>query len=518
MSRGSELRARKERLPDRITPADSPAESLFDLAPLAYFTLNSPEFTIDQVNQAGATLLGRERAALQGQPLELFVESGSRPILAELLGSGGPREKTCKLELTGVGGQSTQVLLHVGRVPSGDRLLLAATDLTPLHDSTEELLRAARLEVSATLAAGVAHDLNNLMASVLGNADDLLADAAPGTKAKDSLHHIIEAARRASSLAQQMLAYARGGKYHPAPANLNHILADVLHSQNRSRPSRILIEQRLDPGLAEVEADTMQMSEVLLCLHQNACESISGKGRIIFTTTNLDLDETQAHKLPPLHPGPHVTLSVQDNGCGIDPSIISLIFEPFYSTKATGRGLSLAAAQGVLENHGGRFTVASQVGRGSTFTLYLPARSPGARLEPPSSLQVSDDPGATVLIVDDDAAVLRITSLLLERLGYRALVASTAEKAMELAVSESSSIRAVLLDLIMPGTSGSELFPVLQQALPGVAIGIFSGYELDSTAEAIMDAGACLFLHKPFDRKALEQTIAQLLTETQVRS
>jgi len=189
-------------------------QDLFDLAPLAYFTLNAADFTIAQLNQAGAALLDRESADLVGQSLDVFLESASRPILAEFLAPGDPATP-CKLELLRTGGKTTPVLLQVGHFPDGHRLLLAVTDLTLVQDATEKLVRATRLEVSATLAAGMAHDLNNLMASVLGNADDLLADADPGTRARESLEHIIEAARRAGSLAQQMLAYARGGKYHP---------------------------------------------------------------------------------------------------------------------------------------------------------------------------------------------------------------------------------------------------------------------------------------------------------------
>jgi len=385
-------------------------------------------------------------------------------------------------------------------------------DVTESKNAEEAVRAASRMEATATLAGGIAHDFNNLMVGVLGNAELLQMRFSGSPEAMRMLNAIARSAQQAGELAQQMLAFARGGKYQPSVICLNDILSDVLRLEERSFPPRIRIEQSLDPNLWNVKADPVQMGQVIMNLSVNAVEAIEDKGTITIATRNLLVEDSSPQQLPALNPGAYVRLSVSDTGKGMTQETVAHIFEPFYTTKFQGRGLGLAAAYGIVKNHGGHLVVSSELGQGSTFTVYLPVSEKQPRL-PKMQTPRSAVGEETILVIDDEPVVLEVTREILERLGYRILCAHDGQEAVEIAQSYEEDIHVAVLDMGMPVMGGAQAYPLLMKARPNLKVLISSGYELDPAAQALLDAGASAFIQKPFRAHVLATTVRKALAK-----
>ena len=275
----------------------------------------------------------------------------------------------------------TEATLTLTTINGQQRAVVFVRDLTEHLRAEKAMLQSSRMETAARLAGGIAHDLNNLMVGVLGNAELLelelvhLGNKTRQREVQDMLATIAESAQQASKLAQQLLAYARGGKYQIKQVNLNDTIRDVLRLRawECDLPPGVQIERRMEANLWPILADETQISQMLLNLLTNAIEAIDGNGHITIATHNLVVDDTFCLAHPDLEPGPHIYLSVQDTGCGISPEVLAKIFEPFFTTKFQGRGLGLAAAYGIVKNHGGDISAHSEQGHGAAFHIYLPA-------------------------------------------------------------------------------------------------------------------------------------------------
>ncbi|MBN1582761.1 MAG: response regulator [Anaerolineae bacterium] len=413
-------------------------------------------------------------------------------------------------------------------------------DITERKQAETSLLKASRMDATATLAGGIAHRINNLMTGVVGNAaflKDMYLDYLNPTlrdDVQDMLNTISQSAQEASHLAKQMLAFARGGKYQPRTINLNDTIDEVLslQVQDQALPTGIQINRHSTPDLWNVEADAAQMSQVFLNLLTNAVEAIECITKtenadctphaITIVTRNVMLDQDFCRRAqsirphPDLEPGPYVCMSIQDTGCGMSQAVLSRLFEPFFSTKFQGRGLGLAAAYGIVRNHNGHILVHSNQDCGATFEVYLPAQVDQHRSSIsdslPTPIATQDITGTeTILVVEDDELVLKMITKLLARFGYSVLVATNGQEAVEIAQTFDGEIHLVLLDMGMPVMSGAEAYPFLRQARPGIKVIIYSGYELDATAKALLDAGVSAFIQKPFQMNALGAEIRKAL-------
>lgn len=377
--------------------------------------------------------------------------------------------------------------------------------------TTEARELAARMEATATLAAGVAHDFSNLMSGVMANCELLREDVAPDPAARRTLETIFECAQRGGLLAQQLVAFARGGKYQPAVIDLNDLVEETLRVEAHTLDAGIVVEPELARGLPLVEADPVQLSQVASNLHRNAVDAIrahGGTGTIRFETAAVTLGDRREAPLRDLPAGPYVVLTVRDTGPGMSEETRARIFEPFFTTKQSGRGMGLAATYGIVTNHGGVIVVTSEEGRGSTFAVYLPVAAGPFRPSPqPGVVPPLARPSTTVLLVDDEVAILSATRRLLERRGYHVLTAESGGEAVHIAQNSAGPIHVVLLDLRMPGMSGVEAFAPLVAARPDTKIVLSSGYELDDQARALLDRGAVAFVRKPFGVEELTQVI-----------
>ena len=395
-----------------------------------------------------------------------------------------------------------------GRVVGG---VLVFTDVSDRKRAESSMLAASRLDATATLAGGIAHDFNNMMLAVLGNAEILRLKLGNDTEEGRLVVQIVTAAQRSADLAQQMLAFARGGKYRPRVLDLNVLAEETLRQELKEIPTRIRSEHDFQPALWPVRVDAQQMSQVIMAICGNAVESVAGRGRIRVRTRNVESPECPAGpRYAAGRGGKWVCLSITDNGCGMDEETLGRIYEPFFTTKFQGRGMGLSAAYGIIRNHGGCISAESAVGRGTTFTVCLPAVEAVAE-KPEEETRLRAGAGERVLVVDDEEMVLSVTEMLLRELGYEAVRARSGLEALAIAQETALPIHAILLDLAMPDMGGAEAFPLLREHLPHAVVVICSGYDLDERTQGLLDSGAAGFLRKPYGIRDLGAALRRAL-------
>jgi two-component system, cell cycle sensor histidine kinase and response regulator CckA len=392
------------------------------------------------------------------------------------------------------------------------RDISALTAAQAEKENLEILLRQAqKMEAIGTLAGGIAHDFNNLLMGIQGRNSLMLSETTPGHPFYEHLRGVEAYVRRAADLTRQLLGFARGGKYETQALNLNEIAAQSLSLFGRTR-KELDIQAQYQKHIWCVEADPSQLEQVFLNLFVNAWQAMPAGGSLRVETENIVLNRTKAPRLG-LTPGNFVRIGVADTGIGMDDTVRERIFDPFFTTKPRGRGtgLGLASAYGIIKNHGGIISVESAQGRGSTFTIYLPASSkvcqPGHAIAKTAVRTGSE----TVLLVDDETMILEVGQEMLKRLGYAVLTAANGGEALAVYEVHRTGIDLVLLDMIMPGMSGGELFKRLKAIDPGVQVLLSSGYSLDGQASEIMDQGCRGFIQKPFNLQQLSRKLRQVL-------
>jgi signal transduction histidine kinase/ActR/RegA family two-component response regulator len=390
----------------------------------------------------------------------------------------------------------THIVESVARLREADRRTADARAL------------AARMESTATLAAGVAHDFNNLMTGVMANAELLKLDVKGNADAQATIGTMMECAHRGGQLAQQLLAFARGGRYQTTLVDLNTLVRDTVRVEAHAVTPATAVGTDLAEDLLMVNGDPVQLSQVISNLHRNAVEALgpAGGGRVTIATRNLQVDGERPPALADFPTGAYVELSVADTGPGMGAETRERIFEPFFTTKEGGRGMGLAASYGIVTHHGGQVEVASAPGQGTVFHVYLPAM---VALRPTAAAAPEQTPSikGTILFVDDEVAILSATRRLLEACGYQVLVAENGAAGVEIARTAPGPIDVVLLDMRMPGMSGTEAFGPIQDARPDARVILCSGFELDATARTLLDRGAVSFVRKPFRIDDLVATI-----------
>ena len=486
----------------------------------------SDDETIVWSNPAFAKTLGYQVSELVGTnlssltPPEVFA---TYPALTEQRKQG--ITSTFETQLWRKDGALRDLLIHASPLfqPNGSFLgtMAVILDITKRKQAQAAALHMARLEATATLAGGIAHDVNNLMAGVVGYAE-LLQQALrvlpdPTRRdAHDMLGDIITSAQRASNLAQQLLAYARGGKYVVRPLILNDIVRETVRQSAPNVPAAVRLNTHLDPGLWRIEADAAQMKQMVLSLLTNARETLAGQGDINISTQNVTLDQGVAPE--GLSPGRYVQLAVQDTGQGMSEETLAHLFEPFRTTKAFGRGLGLAAAYGIAKNHDGHIWAETALGQGSTFRLLLPALgeaepTPAQVTRPAHGPEAEDGKKPLVMVVDNEPAVRNVTRRMLERFGYRALTAHDGDDALRMVQEHPEPIHLVIMDMSTSQADGFQLFAALRALIPKARILLCSDYDLDPALQALLDQGAMGILNKPFDMASLRQAVEGALAD-----
>ncbi len=403
--------------------------------------------------------------------------------------------------------------------PSNDgqvRYLSVTRDITEERRIEEERRRledhlqwTQKLESLGVLAGGIAHDFNNLLTPILGDASLALMDLPESSPAHVRLQRIQKAAHRAATLTGQMLAYAGKGPLVVEPVNLSLLVKDTFALLETAVASRAVLSLDIDPALPSIEGDAGQLTQVILNLTTNSAEALSGgRGAIRVRTTVRHLEADVALLGETLVAGPYVVLEVSDNGSGMDEATRSRIFDPFYTTKFTGRGLGLASVLGIVRGHGGGIEVESQPGEGTTTRVLFPTSQRARQPERSDSTDAADwRASGTILVVDDDQGVRELTADTLRRAGFDVLLAADGQQGVEIFRERADEIRAVLLDRTMPVVGGEEAFAQMRSIRKDARIILVSGYSRERAEEHLSGSGLAAFLQKPF----LPTTLLDLL-------
>ena len=403
----------------------------------------------------------------------------------------------------------------VGFVEDGQLVRVWGTqrDVTEQRHLEEQFRQSQKMEAVGQLAGGIAHDFNNLLTAILGNTQLLLRELPPGDSMHDDVEEIRKASERAASLTRQLLAYSRRQMLQPEVLDLNVVMAEMDKMLRRLIGEHIDLVAVFAPDLGRVRADPNQIEQVIVNLAVNARDAMPDGGKLTIATANVDLDETFAQAHLGSVPGSYAMLAVTDTGVGMDATVRAHLFEPFFTTKEVGKGtgLGLATVYGIVKQSGGYISVSSAPGHGSSFKIYLPRIATPA--EPPAGAPKGGPaPGSeTVLVVEDEPAVLTLSRRALESQGYVVLAASDADAALRVVERHGGMIHLLLTDVVMPGLSGRELADRLSAQRPGIRVLYMSGYPGDAVVQhGTLPLGSA-FLQKPFSPDGLARKVRDVL-------
>jgi signal transduction histidine kinase len=393
----------------------------------------------------------------------------------------------------------------------------AAVDLrraaTQQRRLEEQLIQSQKMVGIGRLAGGVAHDFNNLLTAILGYAE-LMEPQLEDEGLRSELREIRLAGERAAALTRQLLAFSRRQVMQPRTLDLNTVVSDVKKMLARLIGEDVALVTRLDPALGSVEADPGQLEQVLMNLSVNARDAMPEGGTLTFETANAVLDADFAAVHPGALPGAYVVLTVTDSGTGMTDEVRGHAFEPFFTTKDKGKGtgLGLATAYGIVKQSGGYIMVESEAGRGTTFRIYLPRVEGTAAVSERTTISSLLPVGTeTILLVEDEAGVRRLSLTVLETQGYVVLEAPSGDVALQVARSETGPIHLVVTDVVMPGMNGRELWDRLKVLRPDSRVLFMSGYTDDAIARhGVLEPGIA-FLQKPFTPFSLAQKVREVL-------
>jgi two-component system, cell cycle sensor histidine kinase and response regulator CckA len=380
----------------------------------------------------------------------------------------------------------------------------------------KQLIEAQKMEAVGTLAGGVAHDFNNLLQVVLGYSEILLMGKHGQSPEVSSLETIRKTAKDGADLVKGLLTFSRRVESKLRPCDLNIELRRIEKILKRTIPKMIKIEMILADDLTPVDADPVQLEQIVLNLSVNAGHAMPKKGRLTFSTQNVTFDEDYCRTRLEVKPGEYVLLKVCDTGHGMGKEVLDHIFEPFYTTKKQGEGtgLGLAIVYGIVKNHGGHIVCLSEKGRGTTFDIYFPALKRDLGPDMAMTEEMLACGNETILLVDDDEEIRNIVKKFLTRNGYKVLTADNGESGVKIYREKKDQIKLVVLDLIMPEVGGEQCLAEITEIDPSVRILIASGYAGDESTKKALELSACGFIEKPFSCGQLLRVIRGILDAT----
>ena len=393
-------------------------------------------------------------------------------------------------------------------------VLSIATDITERKNLENQLRHSQKMEAVGRLAGGVAHDFNNMLGVILGRTELAMSKTSPEVQIYEDLQEIFTAARRSADITRQLLAFARKQTIAPKVIDLNKIIEGVLKMLGRIIGEDIELLWKPAENLWAVKMDPSQIDQILANLCVNAKDAISGVGKITIETDQKHFDEAYCRVHTGFIPGDFILLTVSDNGCGMGKETLSNLFEPFYTTKEMGKGtgLGLATVYGIVKQNNGFINVYSEPGQGTSFKIYLPR----AHCEPEAQeINLSEEPAPhgseTILLVEDEPAILKMIQVMLERLGYAVLSAGTPLEALALAGDPDTKVHLLITDVVMPEMNGRDLAGRLASAYPDIKLLFMSGYTANVIAhQGVLDEGVA-FIQKPFSIKDLARKVRQAL-------
>jgi len=524
----------RKRTEELLVRSEGLFRMIFETAPDAIAISKTERGIFVDVNRNFLDLTGYTRDEVIGESsikLNLWADPGIREKMIENLVSDGSVQNL-EFDLKCKDGTLKQVLFSAGRVLlDGELHILSTTkDITDLKRAEAERLRleiqvrhAQKLESLGILAGGIAHDFNNILTSILGNADLALLRLSSLSPARDNIEEIQRGALRAAGLANQMLAYSGKGKFELKSIDLSALVKEMAQLLEVSISKKAVVTYDLVDGLPFIEGDVNQIQQIVMNLITNASESLDEEGGMIRLSTASAFcdgsyltalrDETQYFSEEPLSEGMYVSLEVTDTGCGMDDETQSKVFDPFFTTKFSGRGLGMSAVLGIVQGHKGIIRIYSEIGRGTTFKILLPAREGSVISRTPVGdhhelFQPWEE--GVVLVADDEAIIRRVVKGMLESMNLRVLTASDGNQAVEVFRENVDQISCVLLDLTMPGLDGLQAFREMRRINPNVEVILCSGYNEQEVTQRFVGKGLAGFIQKPYTLDKLKEKLNEL--------
>ncbi len=447
-------------------------------------------------------------------------------VLMDAIAQASETEKrvvaTCPVQTDkGIGWMELSVSPQ-SRQPSGNRFIVLVHDISKRKliekekTNLEDTIRQEeKMESIGLLAGGVSHDMNNILSVVMGLASAVRVDLDPSSSSQEDIEQIALACRKGIELTSKLMSLASEMSVNKERLSLNNMVEGAGELFNRAISNRVDIEMDLDPECSDFIGDPIMINHVLINLALNSADAMTEGGTLTFSTRNYDPDLEDLLDSPSVLTGRYVILQVSDTGEGMSQEVMKRAFEPFYSTKSTGvgAGLGLSMVYGMVKSLGGRISLDSDVGRGTTATVFLPASEPD--LEDPAE---SDEGLKTIppitqkcLVVDDNEMILFTHRKLLQQLGYVVVTAQNGAEAVEIYERQGDDISFVLLDLIMPVTDGAEVFKALKEIDPDVRVLLCTGYSRQETTAGLLEQGALGVLKKPFELEELSDKLSKIV-------
>ncbi len=473
-------------------------------------------------NAAAERIYGYTAAEAKGQAMTFLLPADRGDEEAEILEQirRGIRVEHFETVRVRKDGKEIDVSITISPVRSADGTIVGAShiarDITERKRLEERFRETQKLESLGVLAGGVAHDFNNLLTGIIGNTSLALDQLSTLHAAREPLRCALDASERAADLIRQLLAYAGKGRYVVEPVCVSELIREICELIQSSIPRTVQLRLQLPDDLPPVDADTNQIRLLIMNLVINGAEAVGEdrNGTVTVTTGVEDVDpDSILNRFGPkqeIPPGRYVSVRVQDTGCGMDGATVARIFEPFFTTKFTGRGLGLAAVQGIVRGHKGAMRVESVPGKGSTFQVLFPVRKPGTAdfgrpgAEPGSGAQ-------TVLFIDDEQIVRQTAKSMLERYGYRVFLAENGKDGVDLFRIIADRISLVILDMTMPVMSGEETLRHLKRIQPEVRVLLSSGYNAADAVRRFAGTGLAGFVQKPYSAVQLAHSVRAAL-------
>lgn len=497
--------------------------TMFEDAPLGIALIDSSTGHIYEVNPRFAEIAGRTREAMATIDwMSITHPDDVQEDLDNMALLNAGRITGFKMNKRYIRPDGSTVWIEMTIAPvavkdnAKPRHLAMIEDITKRLDLERQLQRAQKLESLGVLAGGIAHDFNNLLQAVLGQAELAYDDLPSHSPVRTRVSKVLKAARQAADLANQMLAYSGKGHFVVDELDLNALVREMASLLESSISKRVGLKREFSDDLPAIKADASQIRQIVVNLITNGSDAVGEEGGLVTVRTGMAeydrvfLDEIQADLVLP--EGRYVSFEVSDTGCGIDEETKARIFEPFFTTKFTGRGLGLAAVQGIVRGHKGGIWIESEPGVGTTFKVLFPALDHQTEPTEKRAAQETDWRGSgTVLVVDDEELLRDLATDVLEQVGFTVLTASDGAQAVDLFRERHAEIDCVLLDLKMPRMGGEEAFEELRKIRADVPVILSSGYSEEESTKQFAGRGLAGFLQKPYALEDLKRNLREVL-------
>ncbi|TYB33832.1 MAG: response regulator [Flexistipes sinusarabici] len=505
--------AEKERIETSLLESERKFRNIFYNHSAVKMIVDPENGSIVEANKAAAEFYGWSVEELESMNIMQLKNSSPEQVLESLNKVMSGEKTNCFFQHKQACGNTADVELFCSKVQfnNKDYLHVIVHDITEQNRLKEQLRQSQKLESIGRLAGGMAHDYNNILTVILNYSELALTRLKPGDAVYSYIGEIKSAAERSNRITSQLLTFARSQSYNPQTLDLNGAIEDMLNMLTSLIGESIELEWKPAENLWLTKIDPTHVDQILANLCVNAKDAIDGDGKIKIETKNVSIDQDSFKSNSPIIPGDYIVLTISDNGCGMDEETQKNIFEPFFTTKEHGKGtgLGLSTIYGIVKQNDGFISVNSEPGKGTAFDIYLKRAYDVAETqnnnEKEDSIKMTKN--KTILIVDDEAAITKAASEILENFGYNVLTASDTHDAIKIAEEYENDIDILITDMIMPKMNGKELADKISLIYPDIKILFISGYYSDVLGNQTDE----YFLQKPFKMSELANKVGMIL-------